>query len=47
MRRVWYLVQKGDITNAYKILVRESKGIDPLGSNRHRYMANITIILKE
>jgi hypothetical protein len=36
----------GEISNAYKILVRESKGRDPIGSPRHRYKANITIDLK-
>jgi hypothetical protein len=47
MRWAGHVAQMGDKRNAYRILLRKPEGKRPLGRPRHRWVANIKMVLVE
>jgi hypothetical protein len=47
MRWAGHVVQMGEKRNAYKILVAKPEGKRPLGRQRHRWVDNIKMDLRE
>jgi hypothetical protein len=47
MKRVWHVARMGEVINAHKIVVEETKWKRPFGRNLHWWKDNIKINLKE